>query len=806
MRSVSLVSLPSPDELPALIDPATQSLDALRPQLAIRAHAAWNARAALTRATLPTLLVGDFFGGGVPGDLFGVRATAADFAQDLPADFHGWLVLGLAAATFDPVGGQLAADRATGLFPGSGLPLRVVDLTRAIGKSALEDRLVELVRTTPGHVVLNTSLASGCSLRPPAGCTAAEAAGDAVKWIARVRGQGVEGKFLQVVSAGNIDPATPAGTDARLNSDWNAAALLPLTGLANLSNTIVVENVVASPSSDQPYHAVCLAATSKRGGHLSAVGNDVSSLQSPTEGLFLDDGGTSSATPQVAGLAAYLWALDPRLTPQEVAAKLRSTARAVTVSGGDDRCGPGSPAPAVDAYAALLSADSPLLLPGLAPARAAILDVADSAGEEGTNRAFDERDLARFTGAFDAQAGSIDYGRYDLNGDGHTGGSSTDQLDLDATAATNEELTIETLPIRFDESALTDPQILCFYAFSPLYGGDPAIRDQFAREHCLPKVDLQVAFPRVLVPGAATPLTARTNRLDFPATGQTVAQPGVRLELSVTGGTVGDVTGTTGPNGEFATNATLLAPATTLTIHIVARAGTGGPILAEATVQASAGVQGSVAFGGSFRQISTQATALAAGTRADGAIVTFIDRNSFDKAFFGPGRFSETPPAVPASVTTDLQSASATASVRQTSDVQAGARTLTVTASGGGSITATASGAKCGPFVALRDHACGHGGSVSRFTFSFEVSGAPVHFSLSGSATEAGGDPDNEVHVLLRGSTPLVDFSTLSGGSPASSGELAPGSYLFVVISNLTTDAAVGGTSSSFDLTLTVGS
>ena len=129
VRMVNRVHLLEPTELPAIIEPGTDTMKFVHQHLAVRAHAAWNARAALASATPPTLVVADLFGDGPPiDDLFGVTATAADFGADLP-NHHGYLVVGIAAGAFDPVGGVNGGedpDRVTGMFPGT-IPLRAAD-------------------------------------------------------------------------------------------------------------------------------------------------------------------------------------------------------------------------------------------------------------------------------------------------------------------------------------------------------------------------------------------------------------------------------------------------------------------------------------------------------------------------------------------------------------------------------------------------------------------------------------------------------------------------------------------------------
>ena len=253
-----------------------------------------------------------------------MQETAADFATG-NLNSHGYTMLGLLAGTFDPVpGANAAVDQVTGTWPGPDLPLRVVDLRFQIAGSTLEDRLLQMVQALPGDVVVSTSLASGCA---PTRCTVAEIQTDALQWITRVRASGLESRFVHVVAAGNIYPSLPTDTAALLGSNFIASAHMALPGgVANLTNTIVVENTTSSDPADGPLRPVCLTATSKRGGDISAVGNDIVSLNAPGVLRTLFEGGTSSAAPQVAGAAAMVWTLDPGLAPPDVVGILRHTA------------------------------------------------------------------------------------------------------------------------------------------------------------------------------------------------------------------------------------------------------------------------------------------------------------------------------------------------------------------------------------------------------------------------------------------------------------------------------------------------
>jgi hypothetical protein len=173
--------------------------------------------------------------------------------------------------------------------------------------------------------------------------------------------------------------------------------------------------------------------------------------------------GTSMAAPQVAGVAAYLWALAPQLSPQEVKAIILHTAQAVP-----ECTGPGESVPVIDAYAAVLAADRG----GSLAVRRTLLDVADAEGLSGTNGRFDAWDVAVLKSELEAANGATDYSRFDLNGDGNTGGPARRRFDLDANelpAYSHLTRTIGGGSRDFDESALTDLDVLCYYAFSPLF-------------------------------------------------------------------------------------------------------------------------------------------------------------------------------------------------------------------------------------------------------------------------------------------------------------------------------------------------
>ena len=110
LDGADLVAIPPPEDLPGNVAAASTDLEFIRPQLAVRSGAAWNARAALD--TPPTLLLADYFGDGPPdAALTALDARPGDFstpaspysAADVKQS-HGYLVAGLLAGRFEPAG------------------------------------------------------------------------------------------------------------------------------------------------------------------------------------------------------------------------------------------------------------------------------------------------------------------------------------------------------------------------------------------------------------------------------------------------------------------------------------------------------------------------------------------------------------------------------------------------------------------------------------------------------------------------------------------------------------------------------
>jgi hypothetical protein len=275
-----------------------------------------------------------------------------------------------------------------------------------------------------------------------------------------------------------FDPGDAAGMALLVHQDGLDAAVannvLVVGGTTTISGATILSQG-ASPS------AVVEAPFSETGPDVKAVADDVFHCGS------LSCSGNSFSAPQIAGLASYLWLLSPTL--RNLPASVSVTRQAIIANAWS---GIGSASGLVDAYATVLSLDTAgLPNPTNAPVRLEILNV--NKGGASANR-FDEADIAEFLNHFflDPNENQVfepstpDYSRYDLNGDGFTGGSRKERFDLDRVGSTQFGSTnystitqaVEGNLLEFNETALTDLDILCYYAYSDMYQGDRDVRRQ----------------------------------------------------------------------------------------------------------------------------------------------------------------------------------------------------------------------------------------------------------------------------------------------------------------------------------------
>lgn len=478
------------DALPSGIgsNDANPPTGAIHHHAALRLPEAWTLRQ-LARPEAVDLIVVDYFGSGplgayngpVQGIVSGKPCRAIDpktggaVEQDCS---HGYHVLGIAAGLF---GGHAGLQYPViGAAP---VPLRihVIDLAGLAGLSwpdYISERLALIVDAFPNaRFVMNLSIGDPAPFGPE------DAKREGRAWIERLAavrplGAGNDYDFrsrvLQVSAAGNTGKR-------ETHSRFNAAAVLDATtlGVPRLPHALVVENRVSELNGGRvqpgclylgiPY-AGGLWGGSTLGGHVGAVGSGVYSYTGKGGAGYYS--GTSMASPQVAGLAGYMLALKPDATLAEVAQAIVDTA------GPPQSKACAGAAPVVDALAAVLSLDGfgdPRL-------RAALL----RQGGSGPDGSFSFADAASALERI--RAGWLgtdkDFSTGDLNGDGftsesaHRAGFDLDMLGQGAGRystkvqpwlAGTERFDSSSPALEWDETSVSDFDILCYYLNSPLF-------------------------------------------------------------------------------------------------------------------------------------------------------------------------------------------------------------------------------------------------------------------------------------------------------------------------------------------------
>lgn len=169
--------------------------------------------------------------------------------------------------------------------------------------------------------------------------------------------------YLVVAAAGNGAPAVDASYG---NASSNIAGRPDLS--SRVPQFLTVENVLETgvTSSRSYFDRSGLSAA------VSAGGTDVTVLRAT--GSFATESGTSYSAPLVAGIASFLWTLEPTLTTEEVKALLRGdmTSQEMQSAAGAPR------APLVDGFAAALGIDR---LRGNKALHRALVDVDDGTAD-----------------------------------------------------------------------------------------------------------------------------------------------------------------------------------------------------------------------------------------------------------------------------------------------------------------------------------------------------------------------------------------------------------------------------------------
>ncbi len=467
----------------------------------MRMPAAWNVKALAESVNNPSsVLIPDKYYtpiqySEIPSQLFLLGRGRRELTPSWSGN-HGFAVSGVIGARHDAV-------NATGVHPLHEL-LRINSVMLS-GLTFVES-FAEIARQFPsGRFVLNTSLGYNADFNETGKLSRMI---EGMKW--RAIAQPRQSDFFHSASAGNDGDNTDGSRYAVFGSAFNVAASFDLPFEAysagelgfvdsvilnyvwndfvedNPSLIVKLNNVMVVGSSnaagaESPFS--CSGAPIRVHGEEVAApcvredpANEQGACTQVTGNVFLSHySGTSLAAPQISGLVAYMLNLEPLMTNNEI--------KNILYRSFDNSNEPGF----VDAYLAVLDIDDNI---GTASVRPVLLDIVNQSFDESPDGKFDEYDIQAFLAKFDEYEqirlgvpdAPADYSRYDLNGDGYTGGNSyIARFDLDVNDPpqfTGLSIQTNNSTLQFDENTVVDLDILCYYARTSLFEGIDSLADE----------------------------------------------------------------------------------------------------------------------------------------------------------------------------------------------------------------------------------------------------------------------------------------------------------------------------------------
>lgn len=462
---------------------------------AARIPAVWNAMDAIKSKAVvhvPDIYASNSVHPQIPSQIFIAGAGKLDFDDGN----HGYHVSGTIGAAFD-------ADLPSGVHPGpvGMLSIRSLHVGGLTWMETMDDA-ADLMPSS-GRFVMNTSL--GYNDPDFSETDKTLRAIHAMYW--RIVTGDKTDRFLHATAAGNDGDVAGDGGEATFGSPFNLSRYFADPRDATAGEAISATDSIAMADTwallagvpggqSAPVNVLVVGSSdttgaetkfSSRDSEVRMVGEEVwnacllppagASGPGDCDGDIERMSGTSMATPQVAGLAAYMWSIDPNLSISKTIDIILRAYSNGNLNG------------LIDAYMAILSIDTSL---PSADVRKTILDVAGAGASPGTNGKFDHNDISLYLTMFESfetmGSATEDYSRFDLNGDGFTGTDLVASIDLNVdpipTFGTVTR-TIEGQTVTFNEDIVSDLDMLCYYAYSPLYEGDHAERASLL-EDCLP--------------------------------------------------------------------------------------------------------------------------------------------------------------------------------------------------------------------------------------------------------------------------------------------------------------------------------